>query len=353
MRFLLPFVYLLAIVAFIVAGTVAWVGYSFRQFETVETVGALDCMPVVGVHGAADIEPVPDTAIAYLSSLDRRGDAERGMILRFDTDNPLDSASWKDRTGGQPVVFQPMGIDYYASTLPDGRTLQRLFVVNVAGPEVLLYDIDAAGDLIMREVFRDPRLTSPNDVVATGPRSFYVSNDTAAGSKSLRGKVDFLLGLRTGDVLHYDGNSWSEVVDGLAFPNGLALTEDGETLYIAEMRAKKLLTYERNPETDAISRDDALRLQAFPDNVSVDASGRVLIGAMPQPLSVTAYDEGLRDTAASSLLEVHSDGIVETVFQDPGEVLSAATVGVRTGNKLLIGSRAADRFLMCNGGAGQ
>ncbi|RFB05000.1 SMP-30/gluconolactonase/LRE family protein [Parvularcula marina] len=350
MRFLFPIVVLIAFTAILVAFTVAWVGFSFRQFETIEPMGELACESVVGVYGAADIEPIPDTSSVYISSLDRRRDAERGAILRFDTDNPLDSSSWRDRTGGQPLVFQPMGIDLFTSSLPDGRTLRRLFVVNFIGPEILLYDIDAQGDLVLREVFTDPRLISPNDIVATGPRSFYVTNDTPSGRRSIRGKVDFLLGLKVGQILHYDGNSWSDVASGLAFPNGITLSDDGEKLYLAEMRGRRLLSYDRNPDTDQLRLSDAVRLGTFPDNVSIDARGNVLVGAVPQPLSLSAYTEGLQETTASQILRVHEDGEVETIFQGPGDRLSASTTAVTLRNKLLIGSRSADRFLMCKAG---
>ena len=349
MRFLTPFVYLIALGALAVVAVVVWLGISFRQFETITPVGNLDCTPVVGVYGPADIEPIPDSSSAYVSSFDRRGDALRGALLRFDTDNPLDNASWRDRTGGRPAAFEPMGIDLYRLRLPDGNWLNRLFVVNLAGPEVLLYDVDNQGDLVLRERFSDPRLTSPNDVVATGPRSFYVTNDTASGRQSMRGRFDFLLGLRSGMVLQYDGNSWSDVASGLAFPNGLALSEDGETLYLAEMRAKSLARYHRDPETDVLTAMDAVQLDTFPDNLFIDRDGNVIIGTIPQPLSFSAYGRGLKDTAPSSVIRVSESGIVETLFQDPGEVLSAATVGVEVNGHLLIGSRAADRFLMCEG----
>lgn len=350
MRFLFPFVVLIAVIAVVMAGTVAWLGFSFRQFETFAAEGELNCQSVVGVYGAADIEPVADTSMAYISSLDRRRDAERGAILRFDTENPLDSASWRDRTGGQPLVFQPMGIDLFTSSLPDGRTLNRLFVVNFAGPEVLLYDIDAAGDLVLREVFSDPRMVSPNDVVATGPRSFYVTNDTPSDRQTIRGKIDFLLGLKVGQILHYDGNSWSDVASGLVFPNGITMNNEGDKVYIAEMRGRRLLTFDRNPDTDSLRPADRIRLNTFPDNVSVDEAGNVLVGGVPQPLSLSAYGEGLQDMAASQIFRVHEDGEVETIFQDPGAKLSASTTAVRLRNKLLIGSRSADRFLMCQAG---
>lgn len=348
MRFLTPFVYLIALTALGAVAVIVWVGISFRQFDIILPEGDLTCTPVVGIVGAADIEPIPETSSAYLASFDRRGQATRGALMRFDTDNPLDGASWRDRTGGQPVIFEPMGLDLYHARLPDGRWLSRLFVVNLAGPEVLLYDVDANGDLALRERFSDPRLVSPNDVVATGPRSFYVTNDTSAGRHSWKGKIDFLLGLKTGQVLHFDGSSWADVIDGLAFPNGLALTEDGKTLYLAEMRAKSLARFDRDPISDVLAQVSSVPLETFPDNLSIDRDGQVLVGTVPQPLSFLAYDKGLRDKTASSVIRVAQSGQIETLFQDPGALLSAATVGVRLNDKLLIGSRAADRFLMCD-----
>ncbi|MEM9987986.1 MAG: SMP-30/gluconolactonase/LRE family protein, partial [Pseudomonadota bacterium] len=277
----------------------------------------------------------------------RRGGARRGMILRFDTANPLDDTSWKDRTRGEPILFEPVGIDLFQATLRGGQVLTRLFVVNIAGPEILLFDVDANGDLSLIEKFKDPRLLSPNDIVATGPRSFYVTNDTASGRKTWRGKLDFLLGLKTGQIFHYDGTAWADVAAGLAFPNGLALSEDGQTLYLAEMRAKTITTYDRDPRTDVISSQKGVKLASFPNNLSIDQNGHLMVGMVPQPFSFTAYTEGLQEKAASQIIRIEEDETITTLFQDPGDVLSAATVGVQINNHILIGSKAANRFLMC------
>lgn len=352
MRILTPFIHLIAFTALAAVAVVVWLGISFRQFETIEAAGDLNCTPVIGVHGASDIEVVPDTDAVFLSSHDRRGGALRGQILRFDTANPLDESSWRDRTSGQPAAFEPMGIDLYTTPSATGGVIKRLFAFNLAGPEVLLYDVDRAGDLAFRQRFSTAQwLVSPNDVVATGPASFYVTNDTAAGRDSWRGRLDFLLGLKTGQLLYFDGTSWSVAADGLAFPNGLALSEDGTALYLAEMRAKRIVKYERDPDTDVLTRVATIPLDSFPDNLSLDAEGNLLVGSVPQPLSFTAYGQGLRETAASVILRITPTGEVHTLFQDPGEELSAATVGVEQGGRVLIGSRAADRFLMCGDGA--
>ena len=347
MRFLTPVVVFLALAVVAVAAGIGWAGHTFRQFEEVTPAGELRCTPVVGIAGAGDIEPLPGTRSAFLAAFDRRGGATRGEILLFDTDDPLDDASWRDRTGGVPVAFVPSGIDLYRTRLPEGRLLTRLFVVNLAGPEIVLFEVGEDGTLAVGERFADPRLVSPNDVVATGPRSFYVTNDTASGRQSLKGKLDFLLGLKTGTIMHYDGNSWSIVDDRLAFPNGLALTEDGTRLHVAEMRARRLVNYERDPRADTIRRRGATALENFPNNLSVTPGGDILVGTLPQPLATSAYGEGLRDLAASEVVSV-ADGEPRTLYRDTGEGLSAVTMAARLGPKLLIGSRAADRFLMCD-----
>lgn len=347
MRFLTPVVVLLALAVLGVGAAIAWAGHTFGQFEEVTKAGDLRCTPVFGIAGAGDIEPLPGTGSAFLAAFDRRGGAERGEILLFDTQDPLNDASWRDRTGGVPVAFVPSGIDLYRARLPEGRTLTRLFVVNLAGPEIVLFDVAEDGQLTVGERFADPRLVSPNDVVATGPRSFYVTNDTASGRQSVKGKADFLLGLRTGTIMHYDGNSWSIMDDGLAFPNGLALTEDGTKLHVAEMRARRLVHYERDPRADTIRRQGATALDNFPNNLSVTPEGDVLVGTLPQPLETSAYGEGLRDLAASEVVAV-TDGQARTLYRDTGEAISAVTMAAQLGPKLLIGSRAADRFLMCD-----
>ncbi|MGV6819336.1 MAG: SMP-30/gluconolactonase/LRE family protein [Parvularcula sp.] len=351
MRLLTPFVYLIGIGAVIAIGLIGWTGLSFRQFENVEPGGSLTaCTPVIGIDGASDIVRVPETQFVFISSFDRRGRAERGEILRFNIEDPLDDRSWRDRTGGQPALLEPAGLDIYHAPLPDGRWLTRLFVVNRAGPEILLYDIDAAGDLVLRERFSDPRLTSPNDVVATGPRSFYVTNETAAPTHSWKRRIDFFLGLKTGQILEFDGSSWADVVDGLSFPNGLALSPDGRRLVLAEMRSQHLKAFDRNPRTDILEQAQTIPLEGFPDNMSFDPDGHLVVASVPQPLTFTAYGKGLNDLAPSVVLRVAPSGLVETLFSDPGERLSAATVGVAVDDKLLIGSYAADRFLMCDVG---
>ena len=347
MRLFLPMVILVAAGTLALAVTTIWLGFVFHQFDEIADESTVQCKPVFGITGASDIEEVPGRNIAYLSVYDERGDAERGDIVRFDLDNPLDDSSWRDRTNGRPAAFRPAGITLYEERLPSGVLSQHLFVVNKAGPEILIFAVEENGDLRLVERLSDSRLSSPNDVVATGPRSFYVTNDTAAGRKSVKGKIDFLLGLRTGQIFHYNGDDWSIVADGLNFPNGIALSDDGSTVFLAEMRAEAIRSFERDPTTDTLESSGRIPIGSFPNNISIGSDGRLLVGSVPQPFEYKAFTEALRDSAPSQVFDI-VDGETSVVYQETGRLLSGATVAATVGDTTLIGTGADDLFLMCN-----
>ena len=90
-------------------------------FESYPSQIPAQCTPVVGVPGVEDMVADEALGIVWLSSMDRRalsgisGGTEkvRGRIVAFDPANPLDTSSWRDRTGGQPGDFSPLGISLY------------------------------------------------------------------------------------------------------------------------------------------------------------------------------------------------------------------------------------------------
>ena len=347
MRLFLPMVILVAAGTLALAVATVWLGYVFHQFDDLADETNVQCKPVYGITGASDIEAIPNENIAYLSVYDERGGASRGAIVRFDLNNPLDDSSWSDRTNGRPVAFRPSGITLYEERLPSGVLSRHLFVVNKEGPEVLIFDVVDNGDLRLIERLTDPRLLSPNDVVATGPRSFYVTNDTAAGRQSIKGKIDFLLGLKTGQIFHYDGDDWSIVDEGLNFPNRIALSEDASTVFLAEMRAEAIRRFGRDPATGELEAEGRIPLGSFPNNLSIDRDGHLLIGSVPQPFEYKAFTEGLRDSAPSQVFRIE-DGEKSTVYQETGRLLSGATVATMVGDTTLIGTGADDLFLMCD-----
>ena len=74
-------------------------------------------------------------------------------------------------------------------------------------------------------------ITRLNDLVATGPESFYASNDGCLRSPTTRERiiaVEMLALWNCGSVVYYDGTAGRIVKDGLMFPNGIQISTDGK-----------------------------------------------------------------------------------------------------------------------------
>lgn len=315
---------------------------AFNQFSGIDPVALAACAPVTGIAGPEDIEVDEAGGRAFISSLDRREEKARGAIHVFDVNDPLSAAGFRDRTGGVPDAFRPYGLSYF-----ENGDIRRLFVVNEAAKAVELYDVTENGDLVHLETFRERRLTSPNNIVAVGPRQFYVTNDVRPGRDAFIANFHFLMRLGSGQVFYVDGDVWRIAAEGLRFANGLALSPDGGKLYAAETAGNALKVFERNPQTGALSLSETIPLGASPDNINVDASGAVWVGALPKPLALPGLAGDAQATAPSEVLRVDPDGDAQTVYRNDGSEQSAVTVAARVRNKLLIGALYEEKFLFC------
>lgn len=319
---------------------------TFNQFKTVEDRFDGACTPVAGIAGPEDIEVFsPDRA--FVSSLDRRaGKGARGAIFSVRIDDPLDSENWRDRTAGAPDRFRPLGLNYY-----EQGEVRRLFVVNEATREVDIFSVAADGDLALVESIGEKRLTSPNDLVAVGPRSFYVSNDADAGRSSLIGRMQFLARSGAGKIYYFDGVAMRLAADGLRFANGLALNRDKTRLYAAETAGQALRVFDRDIETGALSLAKTERLPAAPDNLNLAFDGSIWIGAQPKPLTTPLYERDAGVHAPSLVIRyVDAEGVaapMTEIFSNSGKAISAASVAAIAGERLLIGALLDDKYLVC------
>ena len=321
--------------------------YSFNHFRDVEDRFAGSCTPVTGVAGPEDIETVAATGRAFVSSVDRRADAEtRGAIFSVLVEDPLDSKNWRDRTLGVPEKFRPLGLNYF-----ENGDVRRLFVVNEAAKAVEIYDVADGGDLTHIETVAERRLTSPNDVVAVGPRSFYVTNDVEAGRSSLIGKFQFLTRAATGRIYFFDGVSMRVAAEGLRFANGVAINAEGTRLYAAETSGLALRVYDRNAETGALTLAKTENLPAAPDNITVAWDGALWIGAQPKPLATPLVERNAALTAPSLVIRyVDDEGVaapMTEVFSNKGDLISTSSVAAIAGSRLLIGALLDNKYLIC------
>ncbi|MDN5933920.1 MAG: SMP-30/gluconolactonase/LRE family protein [Pseudonocardia sp.] len=156
------------------------------------------------------------------------------------------------------VASFPMCIDF----LPDGR----LLVVSSADRQLLRREPD--GSLVLHGDLA-PVSTKPwNDIVVDRRGNVYVNNIgfDFPDEEFAPGIVVLVTG--DGDVI--------PVADGLAFPNGMAITGDGSTLIVAESYAEQLTAYDiADDGTLSGRRVWAATLGEHPDGICLDATGAV------------------------------------------------------------------------------
>jgi sugar lactone lactonase YvrE len=125
-----------------------------------------------------------------------------------------------------------------------------------------------------------------NEIVVDGRGNAYVNGggfDLMAGDAFAPGMV----------ALVTPDGSVRQVADGIAFPNGMAVTPDNSTLIVAESYAKKLTAFD-------IAADGALSNRrawadlgdGVPDGICVDAEGAVWYGDVPNKRCVRVREGG-------------------------------------------------------------
>lgn len=155
-------------------------------FKTIKPHTGCERLVIGGMPGPEDITIHPKTGLAYISSDDRRARAAgrdvKGRVFVFDP--KAEVPELRQLTLTEPQDFHPHGISLFIHA--DGRTL--LFAVNHRAEGSFVEIFEVAGDaLLHRESISHPLMFSPNDVLAVGPRSFYVTNDH--GSRTPRGQM--------------------------------------------------------------------------------------------------------------------------------------------------------------------
>jgi sugar lactone lactonase YvrE len=167
-----------------------------------------------------------------------------------------------DPQDGHEVVITvdsfPMCIDF----LPDGR----LLVVDSARRRLLRREFD--GSIVAHADLSAVSEKPWNDIVVDARGNAYVNTIgfDFPGAEPAPGSVVFVTP---------DG-AVRKVADDLAFPNGMAITADGETLIVAESYGNRLTAYDIGQTGDLTRRRTWAEVGAdHPDGICVDADGAV------------------------------------------------------------------------------
>jgi arylesterase/paraoxonase len=313
-----------------------------------KSVGVCRSISGGGIAGIEDLAIDPETRVAYLSGYDRwammRGERVRGAIWTYALDDP--DAVPVDVTGAALANgFHPHGISLYRG--PDGKKV--LFVINHFGGRhtVEIFDVEGAG-LAHRMTIEGEGMVSPNDLVGTDPRSFYVTNDHLYPTGFMRMMEDFLW-LRVSNVLHFDGTSWKTVIDGVGGANGINMSADGRSVYVAAMSERAVRILDRDPTTNEVTPRAVVEVPGYADNIDVEADGSLLLGLHTKVLAFLGHAGDETRKSPSHIMRLISDGkggfAPQTIHYSDGTDISAASVGASVPGRLLVGA-VFDRKIM-------
>ena len=331
-----------------------FVGYTVwlaGEFKSLEPHFAGQCKQIDGVVGTEDITIHPETGVAYISSDDRRatmaGTPTQGGIWAYDLKNP--DAQPVDLTPDLGFPFHPHGI----GLLADGAG-GELMAVNHRGGGVFgavedtieVFAVEGASLRHIRTVKSD-LLISVNDVVPSGGGRFYASIDHGNPSGFMRTLEDYAR-LPLAHVVYYDTVRFRKFADGIRYANGINLSRDRSRLYVAGSTDRAIHVYDRTDVNGFLIAKGKIDVGTGVDNIELDASGNLWIGAHPKLLTFVEHSKDAAKLSPSQVLRVDpTTGEVEEIFLSDGTDLSGSSVAAKFGRRLLIGAVMDSKFLDC------
>jgi sugar lactone lactonase YvrE len=178
------------------------------------------------------------------------------------------------------MVRVPTTIPFSIDWLPDGRLLV------VSGSEGLLLRQEPDGSLVTHADLRGLCDKGWNEIVVDGRGNAYING----GGFNLMAGEPFAPGIIA--LVAPDGSA-RQVADGIAFPNGMAVTPDNATLIIAESYGRKLTAFDLAGDGSLKNRRVWAGLgDGVPDGICMDADGAVWYADVPNKRCVRVREGG-------------------------------------------------------------
>ncbi|XP_061169888.1 serum paraoxonase/arylesterase 1-like isoform X1 [Saccostrea echinata] len=265
----------------------------------------------------------------------------RGRIMLFNMEKPEDGVKELMITGNKFSYddFYPHGI----SVLEDkGKVLLFVVVHRHEQDTVEKFEfLEKTLELKHLKIYSGTLPHVLNDVVATGPDTFYTTD--CVYYRDSRQIIETVFGFHFGHVLYYNGNDFIIASEPTYTANGCALSKNGKLLYVASSYGKKVMVFKRE-SNNRLTKVNEIPLDTLPDNVVVDPETEdLLLGCLPIIFKTFQHLDNPVEPAASQVLMLHMDssgtnmtGVTE-LFSDDLE-LYGSTVATLYKNRMLIGT---------------
>jgi hypothetical protein len=241
-------------------------------------------------------------------------------------------------------AFGAHGID----VKPNGNGRHTLYAVNHALRETIeVFDMDVKGaqpTLTWVGCVVLPEKASGNGVVALPHGGFITTNfkdpaDNDAFQKMTAKQI-------TGEVLEWHPQrGWSKLPGSeMSGANGVALAEDGKTLYVAGWPDKNITRFERNGTS--WTKKESYDTGILTDNLRWMSDGAILAGGqdddMPAVFQCRAPDCYVKSAAVR--LDPKTGKVTRLVEYAGGPTFEGSTTSLEVGNEIWMGSFKGDRI---------
>ncbi len=252
--------------------------------------------------------------------------------------------------GGKPVKLKGTPADFHPSAVSVGYNLDgspSLAVVNRRGGGAVSVEtfnvlFDAGGASLQSQSSVQGGLARhAGGIAALGNERFYLTSNPTRSD--VMAALDHWLLLGRADLLFFNGQIFREAVKGISDPSAVAVSPDGQRLFIASRGERRVILLSRDAYTGAATEQDSISLPLRPERLSVDANG-ALWAAGPTRLPA------LSDASTVVRVTVGNDGKAlgqDVVYADDGQGIKAATAAVKIDGHLFIGSSHDDKLLDC------
>jgi len=332
---------LLALIVFI-----AHVFISTGYFRDIENSFDGELVKRINLAGAEDIMVDSEAGFALVSATSRKGlpttEEEFGGLYLLDLKDEM--FGLKKLTGDFNQSFAPHGISMYKKD-----SAYTIMAVNHTPEKHSLEVFKLHGeDLVFEKTLTDELIFSPNDVVMIDEHRFYFTNDHNYIDGLGRLLEDYG-GLAISNVIYFDGETYREVADGIAYANGINYDAKRNLVYVASPRKFLVKVYHRN-EDGSLKFIENIDCGTGVDNIELDAEGHLWIGAHPNLLRFAAYAKGKKKTAPSEIIKINYKGTndysLETIYLEDGKTMSASTVAVPYNDLIITGNVMDPNFLI-------
>lgn len=318
------------------------------------------------VVGAEDLDFDPETGTIFISAYDRRAVAREIDEGKVKTQGGIYTLNVSDITDAPSLKVSDI-TQYLKSMVdfrPHGISLERLtgqlwlYVINRGfrndGQKIIVESEIISMQIINGSLIRPRSLVSPsichaNDLVS-GPGKLLITNDRVTCEAGF-GKPE------TGSIQGYEAEEFREFFGDLAFPNGITLfpNKDRElAVALTGDSAIKIFSFAPNTLFDPASLQETrlIELPFAPDNLTVDEDNNLYVAGFSNLLDYYFYMQGwlgVKKSPSAVYRISPEDYSQELLFADDGDVISGATVALRAGDYLILGSAWDDNIAICSG----